>query len=88
MWQIKGRLFRRNPSLHVKNDCDISIESILTVQYETSGITFQNMGSDALLGFDEGHPHSKKSDIASKISTCLLGEKKCNQMQIFHFLKP
>ena len=64
------------------------MESFLTVQYGISGITFQNRGSDALLGFEEGHPHSKKLGIASKISTCLLGEKECNQMQIFHFLKP
>ena len=64
------------------------MESFLTVQYETSEITFQNRGSVALLGFEEGHPHSKKSSIASKISTGLLGEKKCNQMQIFHLLKP
>ena len=35
------------------------MESFITVHYETTGITFQNRGSDSLLGFEEGHPHSK-----------------------------
>ena len=35
------------------------MESFITVHYETTGITFKNSGSDYLLGFEEGHPHSK-----------------------------
>ena len=31
------------------------MESFRTVHYETTGITFQNRGSDFLLGFEEGH---------------------------------
>ena len=33
------------------------MESFITVHYETTGITFQNRGSGALLGFEEEHPH-------------------------------
>ena len=59
----------------------------MTVHYETTRITFQNRGSDPLLGFEEGHSHSKKSYIASKISKSWLGEKKCKLHFNFKILK-
>ena len=37
----------------------MSMESLITVHHETTGINLQNRGSDSLLGFEEGHPHSK-----------------------------
>ena len=48
-----------NLSLLVKQICDIPMESFITVHYETTGITFQNRGSDSLSEFEEGQPHSK-----------------------------
>ena len=48
-----------NLCLLVKLDCDISMESFITVHYETTEITFQNRDSDYLLGFEDGHPHPK-----------------------------
>ena len=45
--------------LRCKKDCDLSMERLLTVHYETTRITFQKRGSDSILGFEEGHPHSK-----------------------------
>ena len=30
------------------------MESFITVHYGTTGITFQNRGTDTLLGFEEG----------------------------------
>ena len=37
----------------------MSMESVLTLHYGNTEIAFQNRGSDSLLGFEEGHPHSK-----------------------------
>ena len=45
----------------------MSMESFITVHYESTGFTFQNRGSDSFLGFEEGHSF-KESFIASKIS--------------------
>ena len=64
------------------------MESFITVHYETTGITLQNRGSDSLLGFEEGHPHSKNHNyIASKISKKWLGEKKSKNANNFKVLK-
>ena len=37
------------------------MESFIAVHHENTGITLQNRGSDSLLGFEEGHPHSKNN---------------------------
>ena len=63
------------------------MESFITVHYETAGFTFQNRGSDSLLGFEELHPHLKKLYITSKISKSWLGEKKCKNANDFKILK-
>ena len=60
---LKVAQLKWNLSLLVKQDCDLSMGSFITVYYETSRITFQNRGSGSLLGFEEEHPH-----LASKIS--------------------
>ena len=62
------------------------MESFITVPYETTRITFQSRGSESLLGFKEGHPHSK-NHVASKISKSWLGEKKCKNANNFKILK-
>ena len=58
------------------------MESFITIHYETTGITFQNRGSGALLGFEEEHPH-----LASKISKKSLGEKKYKNANSFKIFK-
>ena len=62
------------------------MESFIAVHYETTRITFQNRGSDSLLGFKEGQPHSQ-NHIASKISKSWLGEKKCKNANNFKISK-
>ena len=62
--QLSSKL-RRNLSLPVIEDCDISMESILTVHNEITVINLQNRDSDSLLGFEEGHPHSKNHTCSS-----------------------
>ena len=63
------------------------MESFITVHYKTTGINFQNRGSDSFLGFEEGHPHSKNHFLASKISKTWLDEKKCKNANNFNMFK-
>ena len=62
--QLRSKL-RRNFSLPVKADSDISMESFLTVNNEITETNFQNRDSDSLLGFEEEHPHSKNHTCSS-----------------------
>ena len=62
--QLSSKL-RRNLSLPVIEDCDISMERFLTVNNEITETYFQNRDSDSLLGFEEGHPHSKNHTCSS-----------------------
>ena len=45
----------------------MSMESFINVHYETTGITFKNRGSDSLLSFEEGHPHSKNMILCMRV---------------------
>ena len=58
------------------------MESFIAVHFETTGITFQNRGSGALLGFEKEHPH-----LPSKINKKSLGEKKYKNANSFKILK-